>query len=368
MGEWKGVELDGLVLHSGRLTLRPWQPSDATVVEAIMADARMHAYLPLPNPYTAADAVEFVTNIGPGRAAAGAGLDVAVCENTTGRVVGAVGLHLEGAGDRAEVGYWTATAEWGKGYATEAANTITRFGLGNGLKRIAIRCEAGNVASARVALACGFQYEGVERGFPVRGTPVTGPVFSRLAADPGEPIKPTWPRVSSLTDGIVSVRPMTDADWPTLLGEANNAEALAWSFTGERLTEGAARDKAARAALDWLVGDKAIFVICDAATGLAGGTLYVLRSGPMDVGLIGYGVLPEFRGRGFTTRALNLVADWVFSTTSIGRLELGHKVENIASGKAALRAGFQREATLAGRLRNHDGSFSDEMYYGRTRG
>ena len=57
-----GCELDGLVLHSGRLTLRPWQPGDAAAVQAVMADERMRRHLPLPWPYTAEDARRFVTD------------------------------------------------------------------------------------------------------------------------------------------------------------------------------------------------------------------------------------------------------------------------------------------------------------------
>jgi RimJ/RimL family protein N-acetyltransferase len=273
----------------------------------------------------------------------------------------------DASGHNAEIGYWTASAEWGQGFASEAASTVTRFALGNGVRRVHIHCAMENLASARVALACGFSYEGIQRGFVVRGRTMTGPVFSRLPEDNGAPIAPAWPSLDHLTDGEVLVRPMSAQDWPVLLSERNNAESLEWSFTGEPTDEAEARAEAARAGLDWLVSHKARFVMCDAATGEAAGTLYVLRSGPMDVGLVGYGVVPEFRGRGFTTKALRLVSRWIFESTTIGRLELGHKVANVASGKAAMSAGFVHEATLAGRLRNHDGSFSDEEYYGLVR-
>ena len=45
VAEWNGTELDGLVLHSGRLTLRPWQPADVDSVARIMADERVGRYL-----------------------------------------------------------------------------------------------------------------------------------------------------------------------------------------------------------------------------------------------------------------------------------------------------------------------------------
>ena len=48
-------------------------------------------------------------------------------------------------------------------------------------------------------------------------------------------------------------------------------------------------------------------------------------------------------------------------------VELGHKVDNIASGKAAAKAGFRAEGRLAQRLPNADGTRSDEVYYSLTR-
>ena len=90
--------------------------------------------------------------------------------------------------------------------------------------------------------------------------------------------------------------------------------------------------------------------------------------GPPGTGLIGYGVLPAFCGRGFATRALRLVSRWAFEEVGLPRLELGHKVGNIASGKAAERAGFRAEGRLSGRLPNPDGTRSDEVYYSLVRG
>jgi RimJ/RimL family protein N-acetyltransferase len=83
--------------------------------------------------------------------------------------------------------------------------------------------------------------------------------------------------------------------------------------------------------------------------------------------MIGYGVLPEFRGHGFTTLALRMLTDWVFAETDLTRLELGHKDGNEASGRSAVKAGFVREGRMVGRLRNPDGTFSDEIGYGLVR-
>ncbi|HEY2042678.1 MAG TPA: GNAT family N-acetyltransferase [Jatrophihabitans sp.] len=369
MAQWNGLELDGLVLHSGRLTLRPWQPSDASRVAEIMAEDRMHAYLNLPRPYTAESAHQFVADYAPSGASGGGYLALALAENSSGRVVGAAGLNgLNGGPTTPEIGYWVATDSQGNGYATEATATLARFALSNGASRVQVRCDTLNLASAAVALAAGFRFEGVLRSGVVSsyGTADCA-VFGRTASDNGEAVPRAWPILLALTDGVVTVRAMTAADWPTILATENNEEADRWAFSRGPMSDEEARANASRAALDWLVGAQARTVICDATTGAGAGTLLLRRSGPPEVLGIGYGVAPGFRGRGFTSRALTLVADWAFTQTGTARLELGCKRDNIASSRAAEKAGFIADGVFAGRLRNDDGSYSDELRYSRLR-
>lgn len=370
MAEWNGVELEGLVLHSGRLTLRPWQSSDAAQVQAIQTDERISRHLPLPWPYTAQDARDFVTRHGQAGRIAGNRLDCAIAENTTGRLVGSASLQLPALGTGgAEIGYWLAVPDWGRGYATEATRTLARFGLGNGLARIQIRCEVPNVASAAVALRAGFGFEAISRA-RLRGRDgqvLDAAVFARTASDPDEPVPPSWPALAELSDGVVTLRPTGPHDWPVLLAEANNEAAQRWGFRADPMTEAAARERATRAGLDRLVSANNELLICDAATGAGAGILGLRRVGPPDVVALGYGVLPQFRGRGFTSRALRLVSEWAFTQTPIVRLELGCKAANVASARVAEAAGFTRDALMASRLRNPDGSYSDEIGFGLVR-
>lgn len=372
MGEWNGIELDGLVLHSGRLTLRPWQPSDATAVQDVLTDERIVEHLPLPWPYTAEHAHSFVTGHGQAGRAAGIRLDCAIAENTTGRLVGSATLQLPGGDhdlDGAEIGYWLAVPAWGRGYATEATRTLARFGFGNGLARIRIRCEVPNVASAAVALRAGFGYEAVSRaGLRGRdGSLLDAAVFARTATDPDEPVQPSWPALDEISDGVVSLRPTRPDDWPVLLAEANNEVARQWGFSPKPMPEAVAVAIATRAGLERLVGSNNALLICDAATGAGAGILGLRKYGPPDVVAIGYGVIPEFRGRNFTSRALRLLADWAWASTPFVRLELGCKAGNVASAQAALGAGFVQEGRRAGRLANPDGSYSDELIFGLVR-
>ena len=170
-----------------------------------------------------------------------------------------------------------------------------------------------------------------------------------------------------LTDGVLTLRPLTGADRATVLEEHNNAESRRWAFTDAILSERSRRTdgRASRVPLGRRTGR----AVCHGGCRLPspGRADRGTRIGPPDVGLLGYGVLPAWRGRGLTSRALELLAGWVFATTSISRLELGHKAGNVASGRAALRAGWVMEGRHARRLRNADGTLSDEVCYGRTR-
>lgn len=179
---------------------------------------------------------------------------------------------------------------------------------------------------------------------------------------------PGFPATGPLGDGVLSLRPLTVDDWPVVRDEHNNEESLRWDFSGRPLTDREARQRAASAAREWRRGTAARFVMVDAATGAGAGVIGIMRLGPPGTGLVGYGVLPAFRGRGFTTRALRLVSRWAFEQAGLARLELGHKVGNEASGRAAEKAGFHAEGRLSRRLPNPDGTWSDEVYYSLVHG
>jgi len=64
----------------------------------------------------------------------------------------------------AELVYWLGRPHWNKGYVTEAARSMIRFGFEDlGFERISVGCFARNSASARVIEKLGFQPEGCAR-------------------------------------------------------------------------------------------------------------------------------------------------------------------------------------------------------------
>jgi RimJ/RimL family protein N-acetyltransferase len=63
---------------------------------------------------------------------------------------------------------------------------------------------------------------------------------------------------------------------------------------------------------------------------------------PFGFAEIGYIFFPDGRGQGYATRAVRLVAGWVFRL-GIGRLQARTSLENVDSERVLERVGFQRE-------------------------
>ena len=77
---------------------------------------------------------------------------------------------------------------------------------------------------------------------------------------------------------------------------------------------------------------------------------------------IGYVIGEKWWGKGIVVEALLQVIDFIFSSTSIQRIEATHDVDNIQSGRVLQKAGFVREGLLRQRKRNNRGLVDVEMY------
>jgi RimJ/RimL family protein N-acetyltransferase len=81
---------------------------------------------------------------------------------------------------------------------------------------------------------------------------------------------------------------------------------------------------------------------------------------------IGVGLLPEERGRGVGTLAQRLLAEHLFATTELDRVEASTDVDNVAEQRALEKAGFRREGVVRGaQLRG--GRRRDVALYGLVR-
>ncbi|GFZ95420.1 acetyltransferase [Nesterenkonia alkaliphila] len=76
-----------------------------------------------------------------------------------------------------------------------------------------------------------------------------------------------------------------------------------------------------------------------------GGVVGINGASAHRLGWFFYWMHPQFRGYGLTARAAATVANWALSSGGFERLELGHRVNNPASGAVAQAAGFRHEGT-----------------------
>jgi ribosomal-protein-serine acetyltransferase len=171
-------------LNAGDLTLRPLsEPDTGDVVEACQ-DAETLRWLPLPRPYTRANAEWFIGTFAPGQRVSGAGIVFAI--ESAGRLAGAIDLkHVDWTNKVAEVGYWVAPWARGRGVASQAARVLARWAIcDQGFERVELFAATGNAASQRAAEKAGFVREGVARnaGY-VHGGRVDLVLFSLVPED-----------------------------------------------------------------------------------------------------------------------------------------------------------------------------------------
>jgi RimJ/RimL family protein N-acetyltransferase len=147
-------------LKTARLTLRPFTLADAPAVQQLASAYEVALNtLSIPHPYPEGAAAAWI-------ATHQADYDADRIHHFAlddGQVAGSMGLMMKG--DRiAEIGYWIGVPFWGRGYATEAAREVIRYGFEDcSLLRIFAGIFTRNPASGRVLQKVGMQYEGTLR-------------------------------------------------------------------------------------------------------------------------------------------------------------------------------------------------------------
>jgi RimJ/RimL family protein N-acetyltransferase len=137
---------------------------DVDAIFAACQDADIQRYTTVPSPYERLHAEGFIP-FAQDRWTTGVEATWAIREGDT--LAGMIGLHGITVGGAGELGYWMAAPSRGRGLLTEAARAVVDWGFspeGPALQRIEWRAVVGNTASARVARALGFRYEGLLRG------------------------------------------------------------------------------------------------------------------------------------------------------------------------------------------------------------
>ena len=173
-------------LRSERLLLRSYRAHDAPAVAEACRDQLIQRWLPLPNPYTDADAVTWCNQVAPRFREMGEGMEWAAIRLADERLIGSFGLkRTDWRARSSEIGYWVAPWGRGEGIAVEAVLTVARWLLlEQRFERMVLRAATGNHASQRVAEKAGMTREGVARnaGFTNTGR-IDLAVFSFIPAD-----------------------------------------------------------------------------------------------------------------------------------------------------------------------------------------
>ena len=148
-----------------------------------------------------------------------------------------------------------------------------------------------------------------------------------------------------LGDGRIWLRLPVTIDEPAVFEACQDPEIQRWVPIPVPYLRQHAHDWVTDAERGWAEGRHGALAIADATNDRFLGAIGL---GPIDDhrASIGYWVVPTERGHGVATAAVRLLAHWALARLSFRRLDLYHFVGNEASGRVALKVGFQREGIL----------------------
>lgn len=167
----------------------------------------------------------------------------------------------------------------------------------------------------------------------------------------------------------VRIRPVRYDDLETLESWVNKVEIHGafndFGFEGHQSMESAFQKEG-------LINDRQATIIIETLDGqIVGGMSYYLTpygpKVPHQVYGIGLHINPEHRGKGYGTEAQWLLAEYLFNTYPIIRVEAGTDVENVAEQRSLEKAGFTREGVMRKAQWRH-GDWHDLVLYSKLRG
>jgi RimJ/RimL family protein N-acetyltransferase len=153
------------VLTTERLILRPFFLSDAKDMQCLISDyAVVDTLLTVPHPYLDGMAEDWISkrqNVFE----EGKGVSFVITHREQGYLIGCISLeNINRTYESAEIGYWIGKPYWRKGYCTEAAEAVLRYGFQTlGLNRIFAMHMTRNPRSGRVMQKIGMKHEGQMR-------------------------------------------------------------------------------------------------------------------------------------------------------------------------------------------------------------
>jgi len=158
---------DQPTLTTERLILRPYSLSDAKELQRLIGDyAVVDTLLTVPHPYLDGMAEDWISKrqnvFGEGK-----GVSFAITLREQGFLIGCISLeNINRTYESAEIGYWIGKPYWRKGYCTEAAEDVLKYGFEVlGLNRIFAMHMTRNPRSGKVMQKIGMKHEGHMRQY-----------------------------------------------------------------------------------------------------------------------------------------------------------------------------------------------------------
>jgi RimJ/RimL family protein N-acetyltransferase len=280
-----------------------------------------------------------------------------VVDQASGELLGQVSWHAVTYGRTAACEAWNIGRELlpaarGRGVGTTALRLLVEHLFAtSGVDRIEAGTEVSNLAARRSLGRAGFRAEGIVRGAVLREGRRRdhvryGLLRKDLEASGGERV------VLAERDGVglAEVLPGDRAD-------VFDRCASEFDLDVDRRPPPAWPNQ-----ISWLT------IVEDGAP--VGGISYRPASYGGTVGCLawnfGIGLMPEARGRGIGAAAQRLLAEFLFATTELDRVEATTDVDNLAEQRALVKAGFTREGVTRG-AQVRGGIRRDVVHYGLLR-
>lgn len=358
------------VLDDGVVTLRAATPVDVDPMLEMAQDPVMQRWTAIPVPHTREMSEQFALHVGPQHWDAGTGrLWVVEARDDDGRARYAGNIDVRGAGPVVDVGYSLHPWARGRGLMTRAVRlAVDHVFTEGGVEAVHWSAHVGNVASLRVAHACGFELVGTTPAMlHERGRVIDAWTAVIRFGDAPEP-RTRWLDAPVVEAGPIRLRPWREADVPRIAEACSDPVTRHWLNTlVAPYTPDDARTFLHRSTWLAAIGQNVSWAVADAESDEMLGNVSIMDLlGPNPgTGEVGYWTHPVARGRGITTAAVRAALPHAFDPDGLGleRLSLLAAAGNTASRTVATRSGFtqvgvEREAELLG-----DGTVDDLVTY-----
>ncbi len=150
-------------LSDGMIALDGLRDEDAADIQAGADDADIARWIPVPVPYSLADAYDFLAHQRE-QCATGSALNLAIRRVGAPRLLGAIGARFEGKPGECEMGYWLRSEARGQRLTSRAIRLLAGHVFSTyDVHRVELLVHPENIASQRACEWAGCTREGLRR-------------------------------------------------------------------------------------------------------------------------------------------------------------------------------------------------------------